>query len=168
MTLTDLSPPPVGAVSLDAAKTFLRIDTDAEDALIGDLIDTAALHIEDRCALSLITRPQRLRRPVRGGAVRLHRYPVMSIESVSLDEASIDTQANLRARPVTVTVPHPGVVQIDFTAGFGADPANIPTPLRQALLLLVAHFYEHRGDDGAPPIPMMVDALIAPYRGMRL
>ena len=168
MTLTDLAPPPSGAVSLGAAKTFLRVDSDAEDALILELIATAAAYIENLCALSLITRAQRLRRPVEAGTVRLHRYPVTSIEAIRLDGTAIDSAANLRARPVTVTIPRSGVVEIDFTAGFGTDPADIPTPLRQALLLLVAHLYEHRGDSAAPPIPMMVDALVAPYRGLRL
>lgn len=168
MTLTDLSPPPVGAVSLAAAKTFLRVDGDAEDMLISDLIDTAARHIEGVCALSLITRPQRLRRPVEGGEVRLHRYPVSSVEAVRLEGATIAVSTNLHARPAILSVPRAGLLEIDFTAGFGIDPADIPTPLRQALLLLIAHLYEHRGDSAAPPVPMMVEALIAPYRGLRL
>ena len=60
MTLTDLSPPPAAAVSLDAAKVFLRVDHEDEDALIADLIDVAVRQIEDRCGVSLITRPQRI------------------------------------------------------------------------------------------------------------
>ena len=46
-------------------------------------------------------------------------------------------------------------------------------PLRQAVLLLLAQSYEYRGQDSAPPkvpptVPMMVDALLMPYRGVRL
>ena len=76
MTLTDLSPPPVLAVSLDAAKVFLRVDHDDEDALITDLIDAASSQIEDRCGVSLITRPQRLTKTVTAAGVYLTRYPI--------------------------------------------------------------------------------------------
>ena len=35
-------------------------------------------------------------------------------------------------------------VEIDFVAGHGDAPADVPPPIRQALLLLIAHWYEHR------------------------
>jgi len=172
MTLTDLSPPPNSAVSLSAAKTFLRVDHDDEDALIAGLIDTAARQIEVRCGLSLITRPQRLTKPVAGAGIYLNRYPVLSIEAVALNGAPIEVDANLRARPVLVRSAAAGDMTVDFTAGYGDAPEDIPTPLRQGVLLLLAHLYEHRaqGGDSKPPLgfPMMVDALIQPYRGMRL
>ena len=168
MTLTDLSPPPSLAVSLAAAKTFLRVDHADEDALISDLIETATLQIEDRCGVSLITRPQRLTKDATRAGVYINRYPIHSIEAVSHDDDSLEIDANLRARPVCVRTNIIGPVTIDFTAGYGDAPEDIPTPLRQGLLLLVAHLYEHR--DGAPPpgFPMMVDALTQPYRGVRL
>lgn len=57
---------------------------------------------------------------------------------------------------------------ITFTAGYGA-PADVPAAIRQAMLLLVAHWFDHR--NAAPvrsPLPMTVDALLAPFRRMRL
>ena len=74
MTLTDLSPPPSAAVSIDAAKVFLRIDHADEDALITDLIDAATRQVEDRCGVTLITRPQRYTRetPARTEIGRAH------------------------------------------------------------------------------------------------
>ena len=41
-----------------------------------------------------------------------------------------------------------------------------PAPLRLAVLVLVAHAYEHR--DGSEPPPGLVDAWLAPYRTARL
>ena len=41
-----------------------------------------------------------------------------------------------------------------------------PAPLRLAVLVLVAHAYEHR-DDGEPP-PGLVETWLAPYREARL
>ena len=168
MTLTDLSPPPVPAVSLDAAKAFLRVDHSDEDALITDLIDAATRQIEDRCGVSLITRPQRLSKPASGAGVYLTRYPILSIEAVTQDDAPQPIDANLRARPALVRVSNSGTVTVDFTAGYGETSADIPTPLRQGVMLLLAHLYEHRAGNIPSGFPMMVDALIQPYRGMRL
>ena len=172
MTLTDLSPPPAPAVSLDAAKAFLRVDHPDEDALITDLIDAATRQVEDRAGVSLITRPQRFSRtPVRtdkGPGVYLTRYPVLSIEALEQNELSFPIETDLRARPPFIRTGAVGLVTVDFTAGYGLTAADVPTPLRQGVLLLLAHLYEHRAGNIPPGFPMMVDALIQPYRGMRL
>ncbi len=179
MTLTDLTLPALEPtpeaqnlpVTLDAAKTFLRIDHADEDDLIRGLIDAAALQIEARCGVSLIARPQRLTKMSNGQTVYLNRYPVISIDAVEVDGVAMPIDANLHARPVLVRLEATGAAQVDFTAGFGTDPDHIPTPLRQGVLLLLAHLYEHRGSEGPDypmGFPMMVDALIQPYRGMRL
>ena len=42
-------------------------------------------------------------------------------------------------------------------------PAEVPTPIKQALLILVAHFYEQRSGEVIPPV---VYALLAPYRNI--
>ena len=169
MPFTDLSPPPSGPVTLQAAKTFLRIDHPDEDALIMDLIASAALQIEPLICSSLITRPQRLTKPVRRGCLYLNRYPVASIDAVRVDGEPVIYEANLRARPVRIAidVPDGAVCEVDFTAGYGEEPADIPTPLRQAVFLLIAHLYEHREGD-IPPLPLMIGALLQPYRGVRL
>ena len=40
-------------------------------------------------------------------------------------------------------------------------PSEVPTPVKQALLILIGHFYEQRaGED----IPNVVYALLSPYR----
>lgn len=47
--------------------------------------------------------------------------------------------------------PRPGRVadgiEIDFTAGFGAAAADVPQAIRTGLAIVVAHLFEHRGDD---------------------
>ena len=35
-------------------------------------------------------------------------------------------------------------IEIDYAAGYGADREDVPADLRQALLVLVAYWYEHR------------------------
>ncbi len=63
-------------------------------------------------------------------------------------------------------------LQIDFTCGYGPAPGDVPAPLRQAVLMLMAHYFENRevlqSSPASPILPMGVQALLAPYRIMRL
>jgi len=63
-------------------------------------------------------------------------------------------------------------LQIDFTCGYGPAPGDVPAPLRQAVLMLMAHYFENRevlqSGDSAPVLPIGVHALLAPYRMMGL
>ena len=61
-----------------------------------------------------------------------------------------------------------GGVVIEVRAGFGASPESVPEPLRQAIRLLVARWFENRGDAASSLLPPDVQALIAPFRRMRL
>ncbi len=49
---------------------------------------------------------------------------------------------------------------------------DVPAPIRQALLMLVAHWYEHRDPleigSAAAQIPGGISELLMPYRGVRL
>jgi uncharacterized phiE125 gp8 family phage protein len=71
-----------------------------------------------------------------------------------------------RAQPETVTV--------RFVAGYGTPGASpddtqaaVPEALRQALLLLVSHWYQNREPVAVgvsvAPMPLAVDALVGPY-----
>ena len=63
-------------------------------------------------------------------------------------------------------------IELDVTVGFGDAAINVPEPLRQAIRLLVAHWYENRGlmadVDKGVVLPSTVAALIAPYRVLSL
>jgi uncharacterized phiE125 gp8 family phage protein len=79
-------------------------------------------------------------------------------------------------RNAETMMPEPGRrlngVEIAVTCGFGPSPADVPAPIRQALLLLVAHWYEHRdpGEIGTPEarIPASVASLLSNYLPVRL
>jgi uncharacterized phiE125 gp8 family phage protein len=126
----------------------------------------------------------------RGRAVRLPLHPIQSIAAVRLyDESGAATVLDPATYLLDGTGPHPRLVrlgapvwpkpgriasgiEIAFVAGFGDAPADVPAPVRQAILLLIAHWYEHRSplEDGAhaAPLPAMATELLAPYRSMRL
>lgn len=63
-----------------------------------------------------------------------------------------------------------GSVRVRFTAGFGPTWGDIPHDLAQAVMMLAAHYYEHREDTGLGGgcMPFGVTSLIERYRPLRL
>lgn len=165
--LTDLHPPPIEPITLEEAKTFLRIDQDEENDLIGTLIRAARERLEGRLNIAMITRQMRVDLPD-GGDVALPRWPVSSVDAVTVDaDPTTAFTIDLRSRPVITTVALGAPVSVTFTAGYGVSADDIPAPLRQAMLLLVANAYEHRTDI-PETMPLMVDALTMPYKVLGL
>ena len=169
--LTNLSPPLIEPVSLEDTKRFLRVDHDDENDLILALIASARERLESYLNICLISRPLRSVQPAKH-AVTLPRWPVQSVDAVRLDDiVTTDFDTDLRSRPGRVFLridPGPdATLTIDFTAGFGTARDDLPTPLQQAIWLLVSQGYEHR-DSPDMGLPLMVDALTQPYRMVSL
>lgn len=61
----------------------------------------------------------------------------------------------------------PGSVTINYTAGYGADGSSVPMPIRQAMLLALGHWFEHRESvsevTNLAELPQGVQFLLAPY-----
>jgi uncharacterized phiE125 gp8 family phage protein len=122
--------------------------------------------------------------------LNLPLHPVQSLTSVKVYDAddegeTLDTAAFIldgTANPARLilsgrtSLPLPGRaangIEIDFTAGYGDAPADVPQPIRQALLLLTAHWYENREPveigAAATVIPNSISELLSPYRRRRL
>jgi uncharacterized phiE125 gp8 family phage protein len=192
MSLVLTSAPALEPVSLAEAKAHLRVDGSAEDALIQSLIVTSRLHIEAALGLALITQSWSyfLDRWPKAGRIVLPLRPVAALShiriwseegtSASLDPAAflLDGQGmppRLVARSdvtgASAMRPANGI-EIGFTAGFGPSADDVPATIRHALVLLVAHWYEHREPVeigvGVNAVPAMVSDLLAPYRRRRL
>ena len=62
--------------------------------------------------------------------------------------------------------------EIAFSVGYGDEADDVPAPIRYALKLLVAHWFERREPvvlSGAPQeVPTTVAGLLLPYRRVRL
>ena len=187
MAITDITPPALEPITLDYAKVFLRVDNDDEDALIADLIRAARERVEALTNSALISRPRRITLShISGKCAFINHGAVTEIVAVRLtgDAASTNIalsslSINLRCLPPVITLKDgpsfasydaaADTLEIDFVVGYGEEPDDVPMPLRQAVLLLLAQSYEYRGADNSPPtVPMMVDTLLMPYRGLRL
>lgn len=185
MTAILIDGPSAEPVSLAEAKAFLRLDHDDEDGLVAALVTAARLHVEAATRRLLLTQNWRIVRdrwPGDAGIVPIPLAPLQSVGAVRLfpgegaaetvpsadywlDAAS--TPARLVAKRGGFRAPgrHVAGIEIDVVAGYG-DAADVPEPLRQAIRLLVAHWFEDRLLVGAAELllPKTVEALIAPYR----
>jgi uncharacterized phiE125 gp8 family phage protein len=82
-------------------------------------------------------------------------------------------QSRPRVRSVGVClpkIPNAGSVIVNFRAGFGEGWTDIPADLRQAVMLLAAHYFEYRNETslGDRCMPFGVSSLIERYKVLRL
>jgi uncharacterized phiE125 gp8 family phage protein len=184
MSLILTIPPAAEPVALAELKAFLKVDGTDEDALIGQVATAARAHLEALTAKAFVTQGWRIRRdawPIHG-RLSFPIGPIASLDgvsvttatgelSLSLDQFRLDGEGlppRLSWTPsvvATPAVPMAGIA-IDITAGYGA-PAAVPAPLKQAVRLLTAHWFENRmlvsiGHEVAV-MPRTVEALIAPF-----
>lgn len=192
MSLYLTSGPAVEPISVEEAKIHCRIDSDAEDMLVASLILAARLHIEQGLGLALITQSWSLflDRWPDGTYLELPLAPLISIDAVRLHgpadsvvtlDPSLFLADKFSRRPrlalqLSQSWPQPGRItngiEIAMTVGYGADPEDVPMPIRQAIKMLAAHWYEARepvtlGDD-ANNIPATIASLVHPFRAMHL
>jgi uncharacterized phiE125 gp8 family phage protein len=181
MSLLLLSAPAAEPVALAEAKAFLKLETDADDLLVEALLVAARMHVEAATRRLLVTQTWRCGfASVPGdGILRLPVSPVQSVLAVRLVEApgdpvglaSANWQADVAASPPRVRLgARPGRLvgaEVDAVAGYGG-PAAVPQPLRQAIRVIAATWYEERAFIGTGAVdvelPASVLALIGPYR----
>lgn len=183
--------PAVEPISLEEMKAHLRIDDDAEDALITGLVQAARVMVEGISRRILIEQRWRVMLDAwpPGGEIRLPLSPLIAVDDIQVfDKAgtATDIAADLidsdaardPPRVIVRTPPQPGKprngISIALRAGYGATPESVPSTLRLAVKLIAARWYAHRGDEdsGQAPSPETVSAealaLIAPFRRARL
>ena len=121
---------------------------------------------------------------------RIHRMvslpspPLIAVEQVALCDAggserilaSSDYEAiagGEGAGRVSFSAVPPSAVTltIRYRCGYGPAREDVPAPLRQGMLMLLAHWYEQReaaSASPAPSVPFGVEALWQPYRTVSL
>lgn len=175
-----ITEPAVEPVTLEQVKNHSRITHIEDDSWLLMAMVVARQFIEKTCELSLITQTRRttfdgFRKPW----LTLAYGPTISISGIEYYDQTntlqtlANYQAALESNPCMI-VPAAGqawpqtmpnrmdAVKVTYVAGYG-DPENVPAALRQAILLLVDHWYSNRSavEMGSPgPIPFGVDSLI--------
>jgi uncharacterized phiE125 gp8 family phage protein len=187
MPLTLTSPPAIEPVALDDAKLHLRLDTDADDALVTRLIAAARTRAEWHTGRAFITQgwTQWLDTWPQTNCVEIALPPLQNLTELRFYRADdtaivldaslyqVDTAASparVSLKPTTLPPLNPrrlNTVALAFTAGYGDTAEDVPAPIREAILDLIAHLYEHRGDAPAD-LPLSTLALLEPYRIFKL
>jgi uncharacterized phiE125 gp8 family phage protein len=188
MTSYLLAGPAAEPIALAQAKAFLKVDDDAEDALIETLIASARMHVEGVTGKALMEQSWRLVLDgfPASGIVRLPVSPLLAVTAVTVtsedaesEELNLDGftgEGDQLVVPKSVLArafsPQRCGIEIDYKAGFGADSDDVPADIKQAMLGLIAHWYEFRdavivAGTGAI-VPNGFDALVSRYKRIRL
>lgn len=168
-------------VTLTEAKAHLRVDGSDEDTLITSLIEAATSAVEEETGRALVTQTWDYSISQPSGAVALPLAPVASISSMSYydtddnsqsltvgdyylfkgtDTACVEPKDNV---DWPTTKDRPDALTITFIAGQAA--ADVPQALKQAVLLLIAHWFENREPVGKmDAAPLAYDYLTAQYK----
>ena len=186
-----LTPPALESVTLADAKHFLRIEHDDDDDVLAALIAAARVHVEAKTRHALITQVWRLTRDVwpATGLLPILPVPLREVTAVGvyrddgmLQMLDVDVfHINTVSAPAILAfergaLPAPGRIsggiEIDIEVGYGDAAEDVPAPLRQAIRLLIAHWYENRSIIAASgevaSMPASVSSLIAPFRVLSL
>lgn len=175
-----IEPPAAEPLSLNEAKTYLRVDHSGEDALIQSLIGAARIEVEARTRRALVTQSWRI---VLDGWPSIARIasPVLPLRAVIAarvrdangDAETLDPEifiADIAASVIAFDagrVVEPGQmaagIEIDIEVGYGAA-ADVPPPLVQAVRLLLARAYEYRDRAERDAMPEAIAETLARYR----
>lgn len=177
-------------VSRSAALLHLRVDHDDDDPLIEALIAAARQHVENVTWRALVTQTLELTLDAwpSGDRIELPRPPLQSVTSVKyIDSAGVEaTFAASNYHVVTrgepgrivlaygaswpsVTLRTAGAITVRYVAGYGLATA-VPEMLKQAILLLVGHWYENReatviaAGTVATELPLAVASILEQYK----
>lgn len=169
-------------VSLDEAKLHLRMDGDDEDDFIAGLLAAAREYFEETTRRSLISQTWRLSLGEWPDEIELPKPPLQSVTSITYkDDSGAQTTLNSSVYLVD-TDSEPGrivlasgqswpsgtlypvnPIQVTYVAGYGDEGAAVPERMKQAIKLLLGHWYENREDTITATIkniPMGVESLI--------
>lgn len=175
--LTRVAAPADEPLSLAEAKLYLRVDHDAEDLLINDLIVSSRMTAEDWLKRSLITQSWKLAYDAcLPECVALPMGPVNSVTSVTVVNRDNTTQEidsdtyYLNAAKDTLIFDSAVIgfrIEIVYSTGFGAGPA-VPRPIKQGMLAHIASMYDHRTEAQYAVLPTQAISLYMPFRGVGL
>lgn len=149
-------------ISLQLAQDQLRVDSDADQELV-DMYIKAARHQFEQDTNSAISDSQEWKIYMdvwNGISIPIGIGPILTIDSVEYYDVNGDLQtlsASTYHKDMIggcivlkngydwpdLEEQHPSAIIVTFTAGY-TDPLDVDSDIKEALLLLISHFYENR------------------------
>lgn len=168
-------------VTLTEAKLHLKVDGSTDNDLIDDLIASAVAWVQEYTNRQLMSATWELYLDNFSSCIDLDWCPVTAVSSVkyydgdntlqTLGTSNYDT--DIISEPARITraygIVYPTIytrtnaVVIEFVAGY-ANAASVPDPIKSAILLMIGHNYENRGDEGHRKYPKAIYDLLEMYR----
>jgi uncharacterized phiE125 gp8 family phage protein len=175
-SLTLIAAPTAEPLTLSEAKSFLRIEHGADDALVTRAIAASRQAAEHylRSALLPQTWEYRIGRTYRC-EVRLPFGPARSITSITATDDGGESQildvsgyklSVDGSRVMFASAPACAVLAIRYTASMADDADTLPALIKQGMLHHIAAMLEQR--EGSVPLPMQSIACYLPYRKIGL
>jgi uncharacterized phiE125 gp8 family phage protein len=199
-SLTLITPPTAEPVSLAEAKAQCRVTAADEDGLLAGFLVAARSHCEDFTHRVFSTQSWLLTidggwpnvfnqcTVMRHTRIVLPNPPAQSVASITYVDTNGATQTldpgqyqfskgdmhGYIDQAFGVSWPQvrnqPDAIAVQFTAGYGLNPSRLPEPIRQAILMLTAHFFDNRepvvgiATRAVPSeMPFAVSALLSRY-----
>lgn len=175
-------------VSVQEAKEQMRVEHSDDDALIDRLINAAVSFVDATGVLgkAIITQTWGQWVKPNPGMVRLAMGPVQTVTAVEYYNTSniltTDVLENYEwIGPPTFkkikpregftwpnTYDRPDAIRVQYQAGFGDAPSDVPEVIRHALMMLVSNWYENRENELigtiSKTLPFGFDELIGSQR----
>jgi len=187
--LQQTSAPATEPITTAEAKTWVRQESDDDDAFIAALIPAARQAVENHLRRALITQTWTLSRVGFPSEFRLPLAPLQSVSSITYTDTGGDSQTLASSEYTVDTSSEPGriveaynkswpsvrdvpnSVIVTFVAGYGDDAADVPDLIRTGVKMMLANLYENREPivvrqtgTSATEVPMNVQWVLLPYR----
>lgn len=175
-------------VTTQDAKDWCRISNNSDDVIVGALIKAARQYTENVTSRLLLTQTVQLTLDEFPACIHIERTPIQSVTLLQYVDGTgtlqtLDPsvyQVDLNSDPVRIMPAYGEVwpttrsqlaaVKVTFVAGYGSQPSDVPLPIRQAILLLVASMYDQRSEtsDGkeVKTVPFGFTALTSSFRAV--
>jgi uncharacterized phiE125 gp8 family phage protein len=180
-----LTEPATEPLSYSDVKAYLRLNDDSEEAFVTSLISVARQIVEGQIWRPLISQTWAMQfdySEIGTNIYNINKAPLLSVTDVKYydEDDTLQTLAASQyevdiygspARFRLINVPklkdRMNAMQLNFTCGY-ANAAAVPSPIKQAMYLIIGHLYENRQDvvtgTQVHQIPDSSKYLLEPYR----
>lgn len=177
-----ITPPAVLALTLDEAKSYLRITGSANDTLITSIINGAILQAQEYafCQFVNATWEKQFEYWPTDWELVLGKGKVSSVASVTyndedgviqtwgaanytLDDYSLPNALRIKADSYPVLNSRFPFIRVRYTVGFGAAATDVPADIKDALRLMVNQMFDVRSDE-RQPLPKASERILSQYR----
>lgn len=179
----------VEPVTRTEAKNWCKISTTADDDIVDDLIKGARMFVERYLRRSLITQTWVARMdefPKDSEEILLSNGPIQSVTYIkyydstnTLTTFSSDYyNTDIYSVPARIRLNETGswpdtydkinAIEITYTAGYGAAATAVPYGIKHAILAMIEHDYDNRGDEGHRVYPKAIFDKLNMYSDLSL